>query len=136
MPECQHTMSVTVSGPLTRGPTGAPSSTSSHQRVSVPRGPSRPYCSSMAAISSSVYARISMRSSRFLSRALDRSVRTMQRYCADKRRSSSRKTCPVHSCTARSAKLLGLSSTPTSALRRQVRRPGRNGAHHSRALAA
>ena len=38
MPTCQQTMSVTVSGPLTMGPTVSPSATSSHQRGSAPRG--------------------------------------------------------------------------------------------------
>src|SRR4030095_9157566 len=38
MPTCQHTMSVTVSGPLTIGPTVSPSATSSHQRGSAPPG--------------------------------------------------------------------------------------------------
>ena len=40
MPTCQHTMSVTVSGPLVSGPTSSPSSTSSHHRGSAPRGAS------------------------------------------------------------------------------------------------
>ncbi len=70
------------------------------------------------------------------SRALVRSVRIISRYWADSSvPSSSRNTWPVHSCTARSANSLGLSSTPTSALRRNTRWPGRSGAHHSRALA-
>ena len=37
MPTCQHTMSVTVSGPFTIGPTMSPSLTSSHHRGSPPR---------------------------------------------------------------------------------------------------
>ena len=54
MPTCQQTMSVTVSGPLTIGPTASPSATSSHQRGSAPRGPSAAYWASIAAICSSV----------------------------------------------------------------------------------
>ncbi len=53
MPTCQQIMSVTVSGPLTSGPTSSPSATSSHQRGSAPRGRSAAYWASMAAISSS-----------------------------------------------------------------------------------
>ena len=72
----------------------------------------------------------------FFSRALVRSVRIMRRYWPDRiGPSTSRKTWAVHSCTARPANSLGLSSTPTSALRRLTARPGRSGAHHSRALA-
>ena len=52
MPTCQHTMSVTVSGPLTSGPDRRrPRRTSSHQRGSAPRGRSAAYWASMAAIS-------------------------------------------------------------------------------------
>ncbi len=39
-PACQQTMSVTVIGPFTMGPTVSPTATSSHHRVSAPRGPS------------------------------------------------------------------------------------------------
>ena len=72
----------------------------------------------------------------FCSRALVRSVRIMSRYWAERiGPSTSRNTWAVHSCTARSANSLGLSSTPTSALRRLTAESGRSGAHHSRALA-
>ena len=54
MPTCQHTMSVTVSGPFTIGPTSSPSATSSHHRGSAPRGSSLAYCASISAICSSV----------------------------------------------------------------------------------
>ena len=50
MPTCQQTMSVTVSGPFTIGPTVSPSATSSHQRGSAPRGPSDAYWASISAI--------------------------------------------------------------------------------------
>ncbi len=72
----------------------------------------------------------------FFSRALVRSVRIISRYCPESMvPSSSRNTLALHSWTARSANSLGLSSTATSALRRQMRWSGRSGAHHSRALA-
>ena len=77
MPTCQQIMSVTVSGPFTSGPISSPSSTSSHQRGSAPRGASRAYCSSIAASSSSVYGACSSASSFLRSRAFVRSVRTM-----------------------------------------------------------
>ena len=59
MPTCQQIMSVTVSGPLTMGPTESPTATSSHQRGVEPLGPSCSYWDSMASISSSVYGRSS-----------------------------------------------------------------------------
>ena len=72
----------------------------------------------------------------FFSRAFLRSVRIINRYWPDSIvPSSSRNTFADHSCTARSANSDGLSSTATSALRRQIRWSGRSGAHHSRALA-
>ena len=83
MPTCQQIMSVTVSGPFTSGPTSSPSSTSSHQRGSAPRGRSAAYCASMAASSSSVVATPARR--RRTSGAPGpsvRSVRTMSRYWA------------------------------------------------------
>jgi hypothetical protein len=136
MPTCQQIMSVTVSGPFTSGPTSSPSSTSSHQRGSLPRGRSRPYCSSISARSASVYGSIATSSYFLRSRAFSRSVRIISRYwAASNAFSSSRKTWAVHSWIARPAKSLSLSSTPTRALRRNTRRSGRSGAHHSRALA-
>ena len=56
MPTCQHTMSVTVSGPFTIGPTSSPTATSSQNRGSAPRRDSAcaTYCASIASISSSV----------------------------------------------------------------------------------
>ena len=63
MPTCQQTMSVTVSGPFTIGPTSSPSSTSSHQRGSAPRGTcSLRTARRSASISSSVYGASSMSS--------------------------------------------------------------------------
>ena len=85
-------------------------------RRTAPRSPrSRRRCT--GAISTSSY---------FLrSRALVRSVRIMLRSCADSSGpSSARNTWADHSCTARSANSLGLSSTPTSALRRATDMPG------------
>ena len=80
-PTCQHTMSVTVSGPFTIGPTASPSSTSSQKRGSAPRRPlggvrgvdrrrSPRRCSGSS----------SMASYFFFSRAFLRSVRIMRRY--------------------------------------------------------
>ena len=137
MPTCQHTMSVTVSGPFTIGPTVSPSATSSHQRGSAPAGPRR-RTGPRSRRSARRCRASSSTSSYFLrSRAFVRSVRIISRYWADSSGpSSSRNTWPVHSWTARSANSLGLSSTPTRALRRVTCRPGRSGAHHSRALAA
>ena len=138
MPTCQHTMSVTVSGPFTIGPTASPSSTSSQYRGSAPRRRVRRVLGLDGVdLVVGVRAPSSMASYFFFSRALLRSVRIISRYWPDSIvPSSSRKTLADHSCTARSANSLGLSSTATSALRRHTRWSGRSGAHHSRALAA
>ncbi len=53
IPVCQQTISVTVRGPLTIGVRSSPSSTSSHQRGSLPRGTSRAYWASISASSDS-----------------------------------------------------------------------------------
>ena len=68
--------------------------------------------------------------------ASSRSVRIISRYCALNASAGSRaqNTSAVHSCTARLANSLCLSCTPTSAFRRPMRMPGRNGFHHSRKL--
>ena len=127
MPVCHTTMSVTRIGPFTSGPTSSPSATSSHQRGSAPRRRSRSAAtaSSIAAISSSVYGRISVAS--FFPRlvASSRSARIISRYCPDSTGPpAAANTSPNHSCTARPANSPCLSCTPTRALRRVTRVPG------------
>ena len=130
IPACQQTMSVTVSGPFTIGPTSSPSCASSNQRGSEPRGRSRAYWASMSAIWSSVYGSIVIASFFLRARAFSRSVRTISRYCPESRAPvSSRNTWAVHSWTARPANSLGLSSAATErvaaerAAQREQRRP-------------
>ncbi len=136
MPTCQHTMSVTRSGPLTSGPTSSPSSTSSQKRGSAPRlrAGSDAYASSISLSCSSVYGVIVVSSYLPRPSAFSRSVRIIRRYCAESTSSGAANTSAVHSCTARSANSLRLSCTPTSALRRVTGVPGRRGDHHSRKL--
>ena len=116
IPTCQHTMSVTRSGPFTIGPISSPSDTSSHQRGSAPRRSSiwRSYCTSIASISSSVYGENSMASYLPRSRAFSRSVRIIRRYWPERIVPSSvRNTLALHSWMARFANSLSLSSTAT-----------------------
>ena len=84
MPTCQQTMSVTVSGPFTIGPTVSPSSTSSQHRGSAPRRRSAAYCGVDARRSRRrCTARARWRRTSCFSRALLRSVRIISRYWPD-----------------------------------------------------
>ena len=128
MPTCQQTMSVTRERALHhRADRRRPRSTSSHHRGSAPRRPlgrvlrrrsrrSRRRCRARAR-SSSYF----LRSRAFVALGADHEpVLAGQQRCRRRRGTPA----PVHSCTARSANSLGLSSTPTSALRRRTRVPG------------
>ena len=112
---------------------------SSHQRGSAPRrrAGSAAYASSMRAISSSEYG--SMTVSSYLPPRLGLVALGADHqpvFASRDRGSRATNTSPLHSCTARAANSDCLSCTPTSALRRITRMPGRSGAHHSRKLPA
>ena len=77
-------MSVTVSGPFTIGPTSSPSSTSSHQRGSAPRGRSRAYCASISSICVvGVRRELDRRRTSCARGPSSRSVRIISRYWPD-----------------------------------------------------
>ncbi len=114
MPTCQQIMSVTVKDPLTMGPIPSPSATSSHHRgVGAPGASAGVLRVDLGDLPRRCRARSRWRRTSCVSRALcarcGSSAGTGRTSMVPW---SSRKTCAVHSCTARSANSLGLSSTP------------------------
>ena len=119
-PTCQHTMSVTVSGPFTIGPTSSPS-------VDVLPPPGLGAARALAGVLGVDLGDLLVGVGRELDRRRSSSARAPSTArCGSSAGtgptgscpSSSRNTWAVHSWMARPAKSLSLSSTPTSALRR------------------
>ena len=126
MPACQHTMSVTVSGPFTIGPDLV---ALVHVFPPAGLGAPRPLSRVLRVDLVDLLVGVRLDDDRVVAACArapsPRSVRTISRYWPESSVPvSSRNTCAVHSWIARPANSLGLSSAATSALRRNVRRNG------------